>query len=197
MCPVCMRHLIVSQSSGITEPIVPGVYWNTQWYAPNYHVALSHGFCIVICLLCDHPHEIKKRCNQIKFGQNYVRNSHKNYHHWRQEKEKLSQSWKSLGSWWVGPSQQLSTHQLPTHYPHIHSRVGESIGKAKLRKNQVGQDKDCLINERRKNLKKLKWCKGNHSPPPASRPGPSQSSANSYLGKTTPKLYCWASCYTA
>lgn len=61
--------------------------------APNYHdPLLSRGFCIVICLLCDHSHEIKKRPNQLKFGQNYAWNSHKNYHNWRHEKENLPQS---------------------------------------------------------------------------------------------------------
>lgn len=44
-----------------------------------------------VYLLCDHSYEIKKISKQLAVGQNYVWNSNKNYHHWLQEKDKLSQ----------------------------------------------------------------------------------------------------------
>lgn len=50
----------------------------------------------------------------------------------------------------------------------------------------MGWHTHSLTIEGEKNPQKLKWCKGSHSPPPTSRPVPSQTPSNGYFGKTPP-----------
>jgi len=74
---------------------------------------------------------------------------------------------------------QLSTTQPLAHQPL--SSTGERIGRAKARK-LMGQDKDRLINKRKKkNKTPKKLYKGNHLPPPTSELMSSQTPCNCYL----------------
>lgn len=80
---------------------------------------------------------------------------------------------------WPHTSTHTATHWLP--HP-----SGMGIGKAKMRKLVSWDLKKTVSLPGEWKRKQNKWCKGNYSPPPTSRPLPSQSPSNSHLGGQQP-----------